>query len=122
MTQSGLLYPMIGAIAAAIIAALCSYALGQRKAIAEPAKMLANGYSSLVDDQREEIDALRDSLAELETKIGKLTNGNELLQEQLDDMAARIVELETEVERLRTENNVLGKTAEQMRIAILQSS
>ena len=82
-----------------------SYFLGHRRAITEPAKQLANGYSQLVDDQRLEIKDLRDHVHCLEEKIDKLTS--------------RTTELETEVDRLRKENTKLGRTAEQMRSQLM---
>ena len=94
------------ALAGTTLTALLSYSLGQRRAIAEPAKLLANGYSGLVDDQRAEIKDLRALVNELEKKI-ELMRGN---------LTGRINELETEVGRLREENNKLGLAAEQMRV------
>ena len=89
------------ALAGTVFAAIVSFILGQRKSVAESAKLLANGYSSLVDDQREEIKVLRELTVNL--------------QAQVVIMMGRIDVLETEVKRLRIENGQLGRAAEQMR-------
>jgi len=97
------------ALAGTLLTALISYSLGRRKSIAEPAKLLANGYSSLVDDQRSEINDLRALVDELEAKIELVTK----------NLTGRINELETEVSRLREENTRLGLAAEQMRVQLI---
>lgn len=86
------------ALTGTMLTALLSYSLGRRKSIAEPAKLLANGYSSLVDDQRSEIKDLRTLVNELEAKIELVTK----------NLTGRINELEAEVSRLREENTRLG--------------
>jgi len=97
------------ALAGTLVTALLSYTLGRRKSIAEPAKLLANGYSNLVSDQRSEINDLRTLVDELEVKIELVTK----------NLTGRINELETEVHRLREENASLGLAAEQMRVQLL---
>jgi len=118
------------------IAAGVTYLLGLRKAVAEPAKLLANGYSKFSDDlqsqiatQRERIDELQRQIDMLSANMRGLTEENSYLRERLATADARILALESEavrqqkeITRLRTENRKLGEAAEQMRCQLLAAS
>jgi predicted RNase H-like nuclease (RuvC/YqgF family) len=102
-----------------ILGTIINYLLQQRRAVAEPAKMLANGFGSLVEGQQAEIKDLRTLITELRNDIEGLTAENTYLQEQIDSIIEnydrKIKGLTAEVERLRKENRRLGQAAEQMR-------